>query len=193
MINKIKWVLILFVIPSIGYSNEPCNPASWNDNLYQFNQLESNYNKHVKVFNALLMEHKQRPLLSKQFSPDELTMLWRVKSSRDMLQTQLDSSLKYRQELSQKAEELTKLSTQSTWSANAWEKLAQSCKNANEMVNQITAEWYQINANQLADDYINLSVQYLGLAKIYDNEASALNTAKNGNNKKATSTEPASK
>lgn len=110
-----------------------------------------------------------------------------------MLQTQLDSSLKYRQELSQKAEELTKLSTQSTWSANAWEKLAQSCKNANEMVNQITAEWYQINANQLADDYINLSVQYLGLAKIYHNEASALNTAKNGNNKKATSTEPASK
>ena len=110
-----------------------------------------------------------------------------------MLQTQLDSSLKYRQELSQKAETLTKLSTQSKWSANAWETLAQSCKNADEMANQITAEWYQINANQLADDYINLSEQYLGLAKIYDIEASALNAAKNGNNKKETSTDHASK
>lgn len=113
-------------------------------------------------------------------------MLWRVKSRRDMLQTQLDSSIKYRQELSHKAEALTKLSTQSKWSANAWEKLAQSCKNADEMANQITAEWYQINANQLADDYTNLSLQYLGLAKLYDEEASALKMAKSGNKKNNT-------
>jgi inhibitor of KinA sporulation pathway (predicted exonuclease) len=103
-----------------------------------------------------------------------------------MLQTQLDSSIKYRQELNQKAETLTKLSTQSKWSANAWGKLAQSCKNANEMANQITAEWYQINANQLADDYTNLSIQYIGLAKLYDKEASALSIAKRGNNKNNT-------
>lgn len=186
MINTIKWILILLTIPSIGYSNEPCSPSSWNDNLYQFNQLESNYNKNVKVFNALLFEHKQRPLLSKQFSPDELALLWRVRSRRDMLQTQLDSSIKYRQELNQKAETLTKLSTQSKWSANAWGKLAQSCKNANEMANQITAEWYQINANQLADDYTNLSIQYIGLAKLYDKEASALSIAKRGNDKNNT-------
>ncbi|MDV6252397.1 ATPase [Vibrio sp. EA2] len=182
MINKLKWILLLFVFPSVCYSNVPCNPSSWEDNLNEFSRLESKYNKHVKVFNALLVEHKQRPLLSKEFSPDELVMLWRVKSRRDMLQTQLDASIKYRQELTHKAGEITKLSTQSKWSANGWEKLAQSCKVADEMSNQITAEWYHSNATQLAEDYTKLSSLYLGLAAVYDREATALTSAKHKRN-----------
>ncbi len=172
------FVIPSFFSPSMAYANESCNPSSWNDNLHQFNQLESNYNKHVKVFNALLSAHKQRPLLSETFTPDELELLWRVKPRRDMLQTQLDTAIKFRLELSQKSEVLTKLSTQSIWSANAWKKLAQSCKNADKMSNQITAEWYQTNASQLAGDYINLASQYLGLAKLYDQEANALTVSK---------------
>lgn len=182
MINKLKWLLMLFVFPSVGYANVPCNPSSWNDNLSEFNRLEAKYNKHVKVFNALLMEHKQRPLLSKEFSADELVMLWRVKSRRDMLQTQLEASIKYRQQLTHKASEITKLSAQSTWSANGWEKLAQNCKMADEMSNQITAEWYHGNAIQLAEDYTKLSSLYLGLAEVYDREATALTSAQHKKN-----------
>lgn len=182
MINKLKWILLLFVFPSVCYSNVPCTPSSWNDNLNEFNRLESKYNQHVKVFNALLIEHKQRPLLSKEFSPNELVMLWRVKSRRDMLQTQLDASIQYRKELTQKASEITKLSTQSQWSTNGWEKLAQSCKLSEKMSNQITAEWYQTNANQLAEDYTKLSSLYLGLASVYEREASALTSAKHQRN-----------
>ncbi len=177
MINKLKWILLLFVLPSVCYSNVPCNPSSWNDNLNEFNRLESKYNQHVKVFNALLMEHKQRPLLSNEFSPDELVILWRVKSRRDMLLAQLESSIKYHQELTQKANEITKLSIQSKWSANGWEKLAQSCKMSEKMSNQITAEWYKSNAEQLAEDYTKLSSLYLGLAAVYNREASALTSA----------------
>lgn len=174
MFNKINWILILLVFPSMGYANEPCNPSSWNDNLNQFKQLESNYNQHVKVFNQHLVKHKQRPLLSKEFDLEELAMLWHVRSRKDLLQTQLDTSLKYRQVLNQKAEALIKLSTQSILSANRWEKLAQSCKNADEGANQISAEWYHINANQLAEDCNNLASQYHGLANLYGKEAEIL-------------------
>ncbi len=178
MNNKIKWILVLFLFPSVGYSSESCNPSSWNHNLNQFNQLEASYNKHVKVFNALLIEHKQRPLLSKTFGSEELAILWRVRARKDILQTQLDTSIKYHQQLSQNAETLSKLSTQSVLSANAWEKLGKSCKNKNDRANQITAEWYQINAAQLADDYTSLSSQYLGLANLYGKEATTLQLAK---------------
>ncbi|MBR9786550.1 MAG: ATPase [Vibrionaceae bacterium] len=177
MINKLKWILMLFAFPSVCYSNVPCNPSSWEDNLNEFNRLESKYNKHVKVFNALLIEHKQRPLLSKEFSPDELALLWRVKQRRDMLQTQLEASIKYRQELTQKASEITRLSTQSKWSANGWGKLAQSCKMSDNMSNHITADWYHSNANQLAEDFTKLSSLYLGLAAVYDREATELTSA----------------
>lgn len=174
MINKTKWILILFLFPFTAHSAEPCNPASWNINLNQFKQLELSYNKYVKVFNALLADHKQRPLLSKEFDRDELAILWRIRSRRDLLQTQLETSIKHREQLSKNAEELSKLGTQSILSANEWEKLAQSCKNADEMANQITAEWYHTTTNQLADDYNNLSSQFLGLANLYDKEANIL-------------------
>lgn len=183
MLNKIKWILILVVLPSVGHTNELCNPSVWNDNLHTFNQLEANYNQHVKVFNALLAEHKQRPLLSKEFASDELTMLWQVRSRKHMLQTQLNTAKKHHEELNLKAKALSKLSTLSILSASRWEKLAQSCKNSHEMANQISAEWYHINANQLADDCNNLSRQYLGLANLYSKEANALeNSQKNISN-----------
>lgn len=177
MINKIKWILLLAVFPSIGHSGESCTPAAWNKNLLEFKRLESSYNNSVKVFNALLTEHKQRSLLSETFSLNELATLWRVKSRREVIQTQIDSSESYYQELSQKIEGLTKLREHSRLSARAWEQLAQSCKTANEPANQITAEWYHSNANQLAKDYTNLSSQYLGLAKLYDQEANLLKRA----------------
>lgn len=67
MINKHYWMLILILFPLLGFANVQCNPSSWDDNLTQFNRLESNYNQHVKVFNTLLSEHKQRQLLSQTF------------------------------------------------------------------------------------------------------------------------------
>ncbi|MDW2133237.1 ATPase, partial [Vibrio sp. 2129(2023)] len=128
MINKHYWMLILILFPLLGFANVQCNPSSWNDNLTQFNRLESNYNQHVKVFNTLLSEHKQRQLLSQTFSTDELSLLWRAKYNQNLFQNQLKASVQYKEELTQKANELIKLSTESQWAANGWEKLAQSCR-----------------------------------------------------------------
>ncbi|HCE2443837.1 TPA: ATPase [Vibrio parahaemolyticus] len=177
MINKHYWMLILILFPLLGFANVQCNPSSWNDNLTQFNRLESNYNQHVKVFNTLLSEHKQRQLLSQTFSTDELSLLWRAKYNQNLFQNQLKASVQYKEELTQKANELIKLSTESQWAANGWEKLAQSCRHNNETANQISAEWYRENAQQLAKDYKTLSSQFLGLAHLYDKEASALKYA----------------
>ncbi len=184
MFYKINWILILFAFPFMGYADEPCNPFSWNNSLNHFNQLESNYNRHVKVFNEHLVKHKQRPLLSKEFDFEELTTLWRVSSRKDLLQTQLNTSLKYRQVLKQKADALLKLSTQSILSANRWEKLAQSCKNADEVANQVSAELYHFHANQLAEDCHNLASQYLGLANLYNMEAEILQRSQHKQSRK---------
>jgi hypothetical protein len=63
--------------------------------------------------------------------------------------------------------------------ANGWQKLASTCEITDATVNQISAEWYQINASQLAEDYTQLATQYLGLAQLYAKEASALKYAQN--------------
>ncbi|MEF1311059.1 ATPase [Vibrio mytili] len=177
MIIKLKWILILLTFPCIGYANNQCNSSSWNDNLTQFNQLESNYNQYVNVFNALLAEHKQRPLLSQTFSIQELALLWRKKVNTTQFENQLQASKQYQKELTQKAVELTKLSTQSKWVENSWGKLAKSCKASNAKANQISAEWYQDNANQLANDYKQLASQFRALSQAYDNEANALESS----------------
>ncbi|MDW2313550.1 ATPase, partial [Vibrio sp. 1075] len=97
MINKHYWMLILILFPLLGLANVQCNPSSWNDNLTQFNRLESNYNQHVKVFNTLLSEHKQRQLLSQTFSTDELSLLWRAKYNQNLFQNQLKASVQYKE------------------------------------------------------------------------------------------------
>ncbi|HHX8659630.1 TPA: ATPase [Vibrio diabolicus] len=177
MINKLNWILLFLLFPLMGHANIQCNPSSWNDNLTQFNRLESNYNKHVEVFNALLAEHKQRQLLSQTFSLHELVLLWRARSNQNAFKTQLKASIQYKEELTTKANELIKLSTQSQWSANGWKKLAQKCRESNETANQITAEWYNTNALQLTEDYKRLSSQYQALAQLYDKEARSLQYA----------------
>ncbi|PFG57831.1 hypothetical protein ATG66_0329 [Vibrio sp. ES.051] len=179
MINKLNWILLFLLFPTLGYANIQCTESSWNDNLTQFNRLESNYNKHVKVFNTLLADHNQRQLLSQIFSLHELVLLWRSQSNKNVFQSQLKASIQYREELTDTANELITFSTQSKWSANSWKKLAQKCLESNEVAitNQISAEWYHTNALQLADDYTRLSSQYLALAQQYDKEARALQYA----------------
>ncbi len=177
MMNKFKWILLLFPLPA--YASIQCDHASWNDNLTQFNRLESNYNQYVETFNALLTEHKQRQLLSQTFSPHELTLLWRAQTNQRAFHNQLEASVQYQRELTDKANALAKLSKESTWMANGWEKLADKCEISDEKANQISAEWYQINASELAKDYTQLATQYLGLAQLYAKEASALKYAQN--------------
>ncbi|EOD9419624.1 ATPase [Vibrio campbellii] len=177
MMNKFKWILLLFPLPA--YASIQCDHASWNDNLTQFNRLESNYNQYVETFNALLTEHKQRQLLSQAFSPHELTLLWRAQINQRAFHNQLEASIQYQRELTDKANTLAKLSKESTWMTNGWEKLADKCEISDEKANQISAEWYQINASQLAKDYTQLATQYLGLAQLYAKEASALKYAQN--------------
>ncbi|ALR94508.1 ATPase [Vibrio alginolyticus] len=177
MINRLNWILLFLLFPITGHANIQCNPSSWNDNLTQFNRLESNYNQHVEVFNTLLTEHKQRQLLSETFSLHELVLLWRAKSNQNVFKAQLKASIQYKEELTTKANQLLKLSTQSQWSANGWEILAQKCRESNKTVNQITAEWYNTNALELAEDYKRLSSQYQTLSQVYDKEARALQYA----------------
>lgn len=56
MMNKFKWILLLF--PLLAYASIQCDHASLDDNLTQFNRLESNHNQYVETFNARLTEHK---------------------------------------------------------------------------------------------------------------------------------------
>ncbi len=63
--------------------------------------------------------------------------------------------------------------------ANGWQKLASKCEISDATANQISAEWYQTNASQLAKDYTQLATQYLGLAQLYDKEANALKYVQN--------------
>ncbi len=177
MMNKFSWILLLLPFPALA--NLQCDHASWNDNLTQFNRLESNYNQYVETFNALLTEHKQRQLLSQTFSLHELTLLWRAQNNQRAFQDQLKASIQYHEELTNKAKALAKLSKESIWMANGWRKLAKKCEVSDEKANQITAEWYQVNASQLAKDYTQLETQYLGLARLYDREANALRFAQN--------------
>ncbi|EQB0489864.1 ATPase, partial [Vibrio alginolyticus] len=48
---------------------------------------------------------------------------------------------------------------------------------SNKIANQITAEWYNTNALELAEDYKRLSSQYQTLSQVYDKEARALQYA----------------
>lgn len=57
------------------------------------------------------------------------------------------------------------------------EILAQKCRESNKIANQITAEWYNTNALELAEDYKSLSSQYQTLSQAYDKEARALQYA----------------
>ncbi|MFN1516924.1 ATPase [Vibrio owensii] len=174
-----KWTLVWLLLPFSAFAGLKCDHASWNDNLTQFNRLESNYNQYVETFNALLTEHKQRQLLSQTFSLHELTLLWRAQNNQRAFQDQLKASIQYHEELTNKAKALAKLSKESIWMANGWRKLAEMCEVSDEKANQITAEWYQVNASQLAKDYTQLETQYLGLARLYDREANALRFAQN--------------
>ncbi|BDR20176.1 hypothetical protein VspSTUT16_35220 [Vibrio sp. STUT-A16] len=115
--------------------------------------------------------------MSQTFSLHELVLLWRARSNQNAFKTQLKASIQYKEELTTKANELIKLSTQSQWSANGWKKLAQKCRESNETANQITAEWYNTNALQLTEDYKRLSSQYQALAQLYDKEARSLQYA----------------
>ncbi|HDM8185131.1 TPA: ATPase [Vibrio harveyi] len=177
MMNKFKWILLLLPLPA--YASIQCDHASWNDNLTQFSRLESNYNRYVETFNTLLTEHKQRQLLSQTFSLRELTLLWQAQTNQRAFQSQLRASIQYREELTTKARELEKLSIESNWMANGWQKLASKCEISDATANQISAEWYQTNASQLAKDYTQLATQYLGLAQLYDKEANALKYVQN--------------
>ncbi|MGR5236937.1 ATPase [Vibrio alfacsensis] len=177
MMIESKWILILLLFSFPVNATVQCDSTSWNDNLTQFNQLESNYNQYVTVYNTLLNEHKQRKLLSQTFSLKELALLWQSQANQSLFRGQLTASIQYRDELLSKANELTNLSKQARWAANRWQKLAGQCQKAGVTANQISAEWYENNAKLLAEDYTQLAAQYAGLANLYENEANTLKAA----------------
>ncbi|MGR5133733.1 ATPase [Vibrio alfacsensis] len=179
MMIEPKWILIILLLPLSVHATVQCDHNSWNDNLTQFNQLESNYNQYVTIYNTLLNEHKQRKLLSQTFSLEELTLLWQSQANQNIFRGQLQASIQYRDELRSKAEKLKKLSKESKWTANGWQKLAVLCQKSGATANQVSAEWYRENANLLAEDYTQLALQYAGLAGLYAQEVETLKQTQN--------------
>ncbi|NOI71909.1 ATPase [Vibrio owensii] len=177
MMNKFSWILLLLPFPALA--NLQCDHASWNDNLTQFNRLESNYNEHANLFNERLREHKEHQLLSQTFSVDELTNLWRTPSNKTMLKKQLLESKEQQQEFIEMSRSINALMHHSQNIAENWKRIVFYCQKGGSKSNEISANWYLTNTLEMQEEFRVLAGKYLTLANQYGKEIEVINYAKN--------------
>jgi hypothetical protein len=177
MMNKFSWILLL--LPFSALANLQCDHASWNDNLTQFNRLESNYNEHANLFNERLREHNEHQLLSQTFSVDELTNLWRTPSNKTMLKKQLLESKEQQQEFIEMSRSINALMHHSQNIAENWKRIVFYCQKGGAKSNEISANWYLTNTLEMQEEFRVLAGKYLTLANQYGKEIEVINYAKN--------------
>lgn len=159
-----------------------CNENSWNNNLTQFNRLESTYNRHATTYNQLLNEHKQRRLLTQTFSEPDISLLWQSESKKALLKNQLNAARLFVNKVKENANLVRKLSGVLVSNANNWQKIALGCQQEQYQVNQIVADWYHTQALELGSQINQLTTQFDALKAQYDREVATLLRVQNPSN-----------
>ncbi|CAH1556898.1 ATPase [Vibrio rotiferianus] len=159
-----------------------CNENSWNNNLTQFNRLESTYNRHATTYNQLLNEHKQRRLLTQTFSEPDISLLWQSESKKALLENQLNAARLFVNKVKENANLVRKLSGVLDSNANNWRKIALGCQQEQYQVNQIVADWYHTQALELGSQINQLTTQFDALKAQYDREVATLLRVQNPSN-----------
>ncbi|HAS6363113.1 TPA: hypothetical protein RQJ98_002426 [Vibrio vulnificus] len=169
--------LMVFSIPLTAASQ--CNPHGWKTLQDNQIELEGYYNTRATQYNTLLAIHKQRRLLSQQFSLDELVQLWnhadRVHYREFEQQTR--SARQYANAVSSLKDQLIEKKTQALNIGSQWSSMANACKQAKRTANFNSALWYSASSNDLANDFSHLEQKFTQLGKIYEKEAHQLETA----------------
>ncbi|WP_045398410.1 hypothetical protein [Vibrio hyugaensis] len=179
MMNKLKWILILLLVPLPAFPNIQCDHTSWNDNLTQFSRLESNYNEHARLFNERLQEYNDSKMYSQTFSTDELINLWRTPSNKNRLKKQLLESKEQREDFIEMSRAINALMHRSQTIAENWKRIVFYCQKEGTKSNEITANWYLTNTLEMQNDFRILAGKYLTLANQYGMEIDAINYARN--------------
>ncbi|ELP5727184.1 hypothetical protein QTV44_000366 [Vibrio vulnificus] len=179
MVKRALTTLLIFILMVPLVEATQCSQRGWKKLQSHQLDLESYYNTRATQYNALLGIHKQRRLLSQQFTFDELVQLWQHADPiyhRDFEQ-QIRSARQYANAVTSLKQQLIDKQQEAKTMAQNWFAMAHACKQQKYTANFNSALWYSRSSKDLAQELTKLEQKFTLLGHIYENEATQLENA----------------
>ncbi|WP_341664403.1 hypothetical protein [Vibrio sp.] len=157
-----------------------CVETTWNKALTLQQEIESWYNKKAINFNDFLRQHRQKTLLHKKYSREELVSLLQSssKSEQKQIQQRISASEHIVAMLQGEAKQINKQSDLVKVAYANWSSIYDHCNQAGLAINSSSSQRYmQLNQNILTD-IKNLLNKYKLLIELYETEVKTLKAIK---------------
>lgn len=153
-----------------------CDEKTWNRYLKLQQEVDFNYNVHAHRFNQLLQVYQTRPLLSKEFSQQEIATLWQSNNAihSERMDAQLAASKTLLGHIQQESKAIEPLTSKVSDLQSKWIEISKHCASSEHKVNMITSLNYAQLSQALIVDIRTLLRQLAVIESGYIQEIEAL-------------------